>query len=619
MVASARKSMGLASQHLERDCLVPLRNSREYPTSRHPALFTRGKAWDNVAVAMSFEDPSQTQPAVPPPDEVSADSDESFGDALRQFERFHFRPSGDNRQVDATVVSVTSDSVFLDVGFKTEGVLLRTAFENNAESVQPGDRILVSVKGRNEDGYYDLSRQKVAKVTDWASLEEAFAQKSTIVGVVTAVVKGGVTVDVGVRAFMPTSRTGTRDAQEMEKLVGQEITCRITKLDIADEDVVVDRRAVLEEQALASADNRRAGLKEGDVLEGTVRSLTSYGAFVDIGGIDGLLHVSDIAWTRIGSPEEVLSAGQQIEVKVLKLDPESKRISLGMKQLLPEPWDTAAGRYMPGQRVNGTVSRLTDFGAFVEVEPGVEGLIHISEMSWTKRVHRPSDILRQGDTVEVVVLAISQAERRLSLGLKQALGDPWADVAQRFPVGSTMEGPVTRLATFGAFVQLTEGVEGLIHISEITAERRLAHPGDMLRVNEVVKAQVLGIDSEKRQIKLSMKQLVPTDLDQFLQEHHVGDAVSGRVVTQTDGTAVIELGEGVFATCRSKDSPHQETKESAKGSVDLSSLTSLLQARWKGQSKSVLGNPDPLQVGQVRSFRISDIDGELKKIKVEMA
>ena len=577
-----------------------------------------GLTWDNVASPMSTENPSDIQLPDPSLTEISSEPTESFGDALRQFERSHVRPDADNRQVEASVVSLSSDSVFLDIGFKTEGVLPRTAFDNNAESVQPGDRILVSVKGRNEEGYYSLSRQKIAKVTDWASLEEAFTQKSPIVGVVTSVVKGGVTVDIGVRAFMPASRTGTRDAQEMEQLVGQEITCRITKLDVAEEDVVVDRRAILEEQALGASESRRAGLKEGDVVDGTVRSLASYGAFVDIGGIDGLLHVSDISWTRIGSPEEVLSAGQKIEVKVLKLDPESKRISLGMKQLLPEPWDTAAQRYAPGQRVTGTVTRLADFGAFVELEPGIEGLIHVSEMSWTKRVRKPSDILKQGDTVEAVVLNISQPERRLSLGLKQALGDPWADVAQRFPVGSTIEGPVTRLATFGAFVQLTEGVEGLIHISEITAERRIAHPGDVLRVGEVVKAQVLGVDSDKRQIKLSMKQLVPTGLDEYLAEHEVGDSVSGRIVEQSDGVTVVELGEGVRATCRIQASIPQETAKSAPGALDLSSLTSALQSRWKGQTKSPSPDQDALQVGQVRSFRISVLDPDSKKIEVEL-
>lgn len=567
---------------------------------------------------MSIENPSDIQSSAASADNLTTDSTESFGDALRQFEASHQKPSAENRQVEATVVSLSTDDVFFDIGFKIEGVLPRSAFENNAEAVQPGDRVLVSVKGRNEHGYYDLSRQKIAKVTDWASLEDAFAKRSPIAGTVTAVVKGGATVDIGVRAFMPASRSGTRDAKGLEELVGQEITCRITKLDVAEEDVVVDRRAVLEEQALANAETRRAGLREGDVVDGTVRSLTNYGAFVDIGGIDGLLHVGDIAWTRIQSPQEVLTVGQKVEVKVLKIDAESKRISLGMKQLQPEPWEAAATRYSVGQRVTGTVSRLTDFGAFVEVEPGIEGLIHVSEMSWTRRVKKPGDIVKQGDTVEAVVLAISPPERRLSLGLKQALGDPWADVAQHFPVESTIEGPVTRVATFGAFVQLAEGIEGLVHISEITAERRIAHPGDVLRVGEVVKAKVLGIDTEKRQIKLSIKQLAPTDLDDYLAEHQVGNTVSGRVVSQSGRIATIELGEGVLATCRMENAAPAEPQTTGSGSADLSSLTSLLQARWKGDSKAASPERDTPQVGRVRSFRIVAIDHDQKKIDLEL-
>src|ERR1019366_5264161 len=367
----------------------------------------------------------------------------------------------------------------------------RSALPDNADAVTPGDKFPVSVKGRNQEGYYELSLHKLAPVTDWASLEEAFAQKAAIVGTVTALVKGGFSVDVGVRAFMPASRSGVREAGEMEKLVGQEIACRIIKLDATEEDVVVDRRVIAEEQARSLEQDRYASVKEGDILSGQVRSLASYGAFVDLGGIDGLLHVSDIAWSRVSNPEDVLSVGQQLQVKVLKIDSDSKRISLGLKQLLPEPWDCATERYVVGQRITGTVSRLTDFGAFVELEPGIEGLIHVSEMSWVKKVHKPSDILKAGDTVEAVVLSISPAERRISLGLKQALGDPWTEAPKKFRVGSAIEGPVMRLTKFGAFVQLTEGVEGLVHISEITADRRINHPQDVLHAGQIVKAQVL--------------------------------------------------------------------------------------------------------------------------------
>jgi small subunit ribosomal protein S1 len=553
--------------------------------------------------------------------ELITEATESFGALLSQFEQSHAYKSEDGaKQLEGTVVSISSDSVFLDIGFKTEGVLLRAAFDNNAEAVAMGDRFPVSVKGRNAEGYYELSRLQLARVKDWSSLEEAFAQKSAIVGTVTAVVKGGLSVDVGVRAFMPASRSGVRDAGEMEKLVGQEITCRIIKLDVTEEDVVVDRRVIAEEQARSIEESRYAEVKEGDVLSGQVRSLASYGAFVDLGGVDGLLHVSDIAWSRVSNPEDVLSVGQQLQVKILKIDSESRRISVGLKQLQPQPWDSAAESYKTGQRITGTVTRLADFGAFVEVEPGIEGLIHVSEMSWVKKVRKPSDILKQGDTVEVVILSVNQAERRLSLGLKQALGDPWTEVPQKFPAGSTVEGPVIRLMKFGAFVQLIEGVEGLVHISEISAEKHINHPQDVLRAGQVVKAQVLAIDTEKRQIKLSMKQLVPTSLDEYLEEHMVGDVVSGRIVEQSSDLAIVELGEGVRAICRTAASAAAAAvgnKSEAK--MDLSSLTSMLKDRWKSGASPSTPQHEPLRVGQVRSFRIVKLDRDAEKIEVELA
>jgi small subunit ribosomal protein S1 len=561
-----------------------------------------------------------TPQSIPLPTEPNSDTvsepAQSFGALLSEFEQSH-KSEGGSKQLEGTVISVSADSVILDIGFKVEGVLARTTFPDNAESVAPGDKFPVSVKGRNAEGYYELSRFKVSQPTDWSSLEAAFSQKVAIVGTVTAVVKGGLSVDVGVRAFMPASRSGVRDAAEMEKLVGQEITCRIIKLDTADEDVVVDRRAIMEEQALSQQQDRYSAMKEGDVISGQVRSLTTYGAFVDLGGIDGLLHVSDIAWSRIGSPEDVLSVGQEIQVKLLKIDPETRRISLGLKQLQPEPWDAAPGKYKAGERITGTVTRLMDFGAFVELEPGIEGLIHVSEMSWVKRVRKPSDILKEGDTVEAVILSVSPTERRISLGLKQALGDPWGDVQNKYPVGSAVEGPVTRLTKFGAFVQLTEGVEGLVHVSEIVADRHLHHPQDVLRVGQPVRAQVLAVDTEKRQIKLSMKQLIPTSIDEYLAEHQQGDVVSGRVVEESPGLVVVELGEGIRANCAISEaaaSPDQKKKEA---SVDLSSLTSMLQARWKG-SGAVAALPEAIRVGQVRNFRIAKLARDAKLIELAL-
>lgn len=312
--------------------------------------------------------------------------DESFRDLLSEFEKNKSgKPHEPGKGREGTVVALTVDSVLVDIGFKTEGILPLTAFQSPGKTVKVGDKLLVSIKGRDPEGYYDLSLGKIERPTDWASLQKAFAEKTTIVGTVTGVVKGGLSVDVGVRAFMPASRSGVRDAAEMEKLVEQEIRCRITKIDEAEEDLVVDRRVIAEEEERAAKDLRYSQVQEGAIVHGTVRSLTDYGAFVDIGGVDALLHVSDISRARIGKAADVLSVGQEIEVKVLKIDPEKRRISVGLKQLEPDPWDSAAAKYTPGDRARGIITRLMDFGAFVELEPGVEGLIHISEMSWGKK------------------------------------------------------------------------------------------------------------------------------------------------------------------------------------------------------------------------------------------
>jgi len=560
--------------------------------------------------------------AIAAPEPIVEEPVEDFGALLKAFEKSHSHqaPAG-QKQLQGTVVSLSADQVFLDIGYKTEGVLPRSAFDNNAEAVKPGDSFPVSVTGRNEEGYYELSRFKVAQPRDWSALEAAFADKTAVVGTVTEVVKGGLRVDVGVRAFMPASRSGTKDAAELEKLVGTEITCRITKLDVQDEDVVVDRRVVLEEQARGLVEGRRAAMKEGDVVTGTVRTLMPYGAFVDLGGIDGLLHISDMAHTRVNKPEDVVAVGQQVQVRILKLDPETKKISLGLKQLQAEPWATATDRFQAGQRVTGTVTRLQDFGAFVEIEPGIEGLIHISEMSWGKKVRHPSDVLKQGDRVDAVILAIKPEERRISLGLKHAMADPWTDVRQKFPENSQIEGPVTKIMNFGAFVQLAEGVEGLVHVSEIVADRRINHPSDVLRAGQVVKALVLAIDTEKRQMKLSMKQLVPTSIDEYIAEHKAGDVVSGRVVELGASSAVVELGEGIRGTCGAAgfSVAVPEAEKKSEGKADLSALSSLLSARWKGNAPAASAKPEALSAGQIRTFKIVRLDAETKKIVVQLA
>jgi len=552
----------------------------------------------------------------------SQTSDESFGDILSQYERSHsHKPEQGEKGLEGTVVSVTAESVFVDIGYKIEGVIALADFVQAGEPVKAGDKVVVSMKGRNADGYYELSRIRVERPKDWSSLEKAFIDKANIAGTVTAVVKGGVSVDVGVRAFMPASRSGARDAAEMEKLVGQEIRCRIIKLDVADEDVVVDRRVVLEEEERAAREKRYSEVKEGETVRGTVRSLTDFGAFVDIGGVDGLLHVADISWSRVNKPSDVLKIGDPVEARILKVDAAKKRISLGLKQLLPHPWDLAAEKYKTGERVRGTVTRVADFGAFVELEKGIEGLIHLSEMSWSKKARRPSDVVKPGETVEVVILGVNQADRRISLGLKQALGDPWADAAQKYAVGSIVEGPVAKMEKFGAFVQLAEGVDGMIHVGDISAEKRINHPQDALKLGQVVKAQVLEIDPEKRRMRLGMKQLVPTSLDEFIAEHKEGEVVTGRLSDVSGSRGKVELGEGVYATCRIGGASAESAPDAASAAkADLSSLTSMLQAKWKGgDGGSGSSKPEAARAGQVRSFRLVKLDAAAKKIEVELA
>ncbi len=560
-------------------------------------------------------DPVTSKTSVP--EVPAAEGNESFGEILSQFQRSHSHRTEDKRQLEATVIAVTDESVFFDIGFKSEGILPLSALQG--EALKPGDKALVTVKGRDLDGYYELSRFKVERPMDWSALEKAFAEKSAVLGTVTAVVKGGFSVDVGVRAFMPASRSGVREAVEMEKLVGQEIRCRIIKLDVTDEDVVVDRRALAEEEERATKDRLYGQIKEGDTISARVRSLTDYGAFVDVGGVDALLHVGDIAWGRINKPADVLSVGQQVEVKVLKLanEGEKKRISVGMKQLQAHPWDSIAEKYKAGERVRGTVTRLADFGAFVELEPGIEGLIHISEMSWSKgKIRKASDVVKEGETVEVVILGIDAAQRRLSLGLKQALGDPWVDVPQRFPIGSTVEGPVTSLTKFGAFVQLSEGVEGMIHVSEISPEKRIQHPADVLRVGQVVNALVIGLEPEKRQMKLSLKQLVPTGLDEYIAEHKEGDLVTGRLIEESGGQGRVELGQGIYAACNMKAAAAAAPEPATPAKGDLSSLSAMLQTRWK--TGPATAKAEPPRAGQIRSFRITHLDQAAKKIVVEL-
>src|SRR5215467_14569371 len=511
-----------------------------------------------------------------------------------------------------TVVGISGDFVLIDYGAKSEGVIpaadLRDPDGNL--SVKRGDTFDIAVTGFDSKGMATLSRVKGPRPRDWEGLNRAFENKEVVAGRVTGVVKGGFTVDLGTRAFMPLSRSGIREAAEMEKLVGQEIRCRIIKIDPDEEDVVVDRRSVMEEEANQMRQNTLDMLQEGAVVRGTVRSLSNYGAFIDIGGVDGLLHVGDISWSRVTDPATELAVGDVIDLKLLKVDRQTGKISLGLKQMSADPWEDAVAKLIPGERVTGEVTRLADFGAFVEVLPGVEGLIHVSEMSWTKRVQRPGDILKKGERVEAVVLKVEPAVRRLGLGLKQVLGNPWDTIKDRYPNGKIVEGKVTRIAKFGAFVEVEEGIEGLVHISEFTSEKRIQSPSEIVKPGQIVRAVVLSADPETRRLQLGMKQLEATPADQFMKELAVGERVTGRILHIAGNKVTVQLAEGVEGTCILE-------KSSGAPAPSSGSLAEQLAAAWKGGVKpSSLGGSEPYQEGQLRSFTVKAIEAGSKKIEL---
>ncbi len=582
---------------------------------------------------MNYPEPTPTEiesrpsahegaPGEQPASQGRSPSDASFGDILSEFEEDQRRAQqGQTQSRKGVVIAVSADSVFINIGLKTEGVIPASEFMDPSGNldVKPGDQALVSIKGRSDEGYYLLSKIKVERPKDWSALESAFAEKKAIAGVVSGLVKGGLTVDVGVRAFLPASRSGVRETADLEQLVGQEITCKIIKLDTTEEDVVVDRRVILEEEEAKARQQVFEALQEGAVVRGTVRTLTDFGAFIDLGGVDGLLHVTDMSWARVGKPADLVQAGDSLEVKILKIDRNSRRISLGLKQLQPDPWSLAAEKFKVGDRVRGKVTRTVDFGAFVELEPGVEGLIRLFDLTWSKKPVKTKDVVKPGELVEVVVLNVSAGERRIGLGLKQALGDPWEEALKRFPVGSVAEGKITNLAKFGAFMELGEGVEGMIHISDINAEKRLNHPQDELKLGQTVRALVLEVDREKRRIRLGIKQLQPTSVDEDIAEHKVGDIVSGRMVDVGKNEARVELGEGLIAPCLLPKEQKKEQESAAPAAADVSSLSAMLAAKWKqGKALNADSSREPARAGQIRNLRITGLDPARKRIELEL-
>jgi small subunit ribosomal protein S1 len=482
---------------------------------------------------------------------------DDFASALESFTTETEELEGDDHVLKGTVVKITPTHVVVDIGAKSEGMLpvAEVADHEGKPKFQPGDEIhVVRDKGETEEGYINLSFQKAQKLRAWDEIEKAYSENQPIKATVLDRTKGGVTVDIlGASAFLPGSQIDLRPVRNLDSLKGQSFDVAIVKLNKKRGNVVVSRKQLLEQEQNEKKGKLLEHLQEGAVLTGVVKNLTEYGAFVDLGGIDGLLHITDMSWGRLTHPRDLVNVGDQIQVKVLKFDGEKQRVSLGFKQLTPDPWLDAEHRYPVGAHVNGRVISVTDYGAFVELEQGIEGLVHVSEMTWSKRAKHPSKLVSVNDQVECVVLNVNPTERRISLGMRQLAANPWDSLIEKYPVGAAVEGRVRNLTDFGAFIEIEEGIDGLVHVSNLSWTKRVKHPSEVLKKGDRVKAIVLAIDSEKRRLSLGVKQLQPDVWETFFDTHRVGDIVHGKVLRVATFGAFVEIAEGVEGLCHNSE------------------------------------------------------------------
>ncbi|RMF86041.1 MAG: 30S ribosomal protein S1 [Nitrospinota bacterium] len=448
--------------------------------------------------------------------------------------------------VRGQVVQITRDAVLVDVGYKSEGLIPLHEFKEEAENLKVGDTVEVLLETKEDsEGLVVLSKEKANRIKVWEEISRLYERGEVVEGTIVARIKGGLTVDIGLKAFLPGSQVDLRPIRNLDKLIGQKLPMKIIKLNRRRGNIVLSRRVLLEEEREEAKRKTLASLEEGQIVEGVVKNITDYGAFVDLGGIDGLLHITDMSWGRVSHPSDLFAIGDKIRVKVLKYDRENERVSLGIKQITPDPWETVDVKYPEGSRVRGKVVSITDYGAFVELEEGVEGLVHISQMSWTKRIRHPSKVVAIGDIVEAVVLSLDKEKRRISLGMKQTEPNPWSTIDEKYPVGTIVEGRIRNLTDFGAFLTLEEGIDGLIHISDISWAQRIGHPSEVLKKGEVVRAKVLSVDKENERLSLGIKQLTPDPWESVEEKYPVGTSLVGKIVKITNFGAFAELEEGV--------------------------------------------------------------------------
>jgi len=505
---------------------------------------------------------AQSAPAAPGPGQPRNEKEnmEDFATVLENFENQEAEvaaAAADERVLHGTVLKVTSTHVFVDIGMKSEGLVpIEEVKDHDGNvTVNPGDEIDVMVeKGETEEGYPKLSHQKAKRLRAWDDIEKAYNEKTSVKARVIDRIKGGLNVDInGARAFLPGSQVDTRPVRNLDGMKAQEIEVRIIKLNKKRGNIVVSRKQILDEEIAEKRGKTMEHLEEGAILTGAVKNLTDYGAFVDLGGIDGLLHITDMSWGRLTHPRDLVQVGDQIQVKVLKFDKDKQRVSLGFKQLTPDPWLDAAERYPIGAHVKGRVISVTDYGAFIELEQGIEGLVHVSEMTWSKRMKHPSKIVNVGDELETVVLNVNPTERRISLGLKQLLPNPWESLHDKYPTGATVEGRVRNLTDFGAFIEIEDGIDGLVHVSNLSWTKRVKHPSEVLKKGDRVKAIVLGIEPENRRLSLGVKQLQPDVWETFFATHKIGDVIHGKVLRLASFGAFVELADGVEGLCHNSE------------------------------------------------------------------
>jgi len=450
--------------------------------------------------------------------------------------------------VKGEIIQVEKEYVLVDIGYKSEGQIPIREFidPEGTLTAKVGDRIEVLLERReNDEGAIILSKEKAAKIKIWDEIKEIYENDRTIKGTIISRVKGGLSVDVGLQAFLPGSQVNLRPIRDMDALVGTEHEFKIVKYNKRRGNIVLSRRAILEAERMALRETTLTSLEEGAVLVGAVKNITDYGLFIDMGGIDGLVHITDMSWGRVGHPSEVYQIGDEITVKILNFDRERERVSLGIKQLAADPWSGAEEKYPIGMRINGRVVSLTDYGSFVEVEQGVEGLIHVSEMSWTRKIRHPSQILKAGDIVDTIVLNIDVAKKRISLGMKQIEPNPWDIIEEKYPVGTTIEGKIKNITDFGIFIGIDEGIDGLVHISDISWTRRIKHPSEVYKKGQEVQAIVLNIDKENERFSLGIKQLTADPWDEIPEKYKPGTRVTGTVTNVTDFGLFLELEEGI--------------------------------------------------------------------------